>query len=104
MIKKRYLFPLINLAALIGCALALFTLPPETSVKLFLFVCVATIAVINAALIYKFRTRKPDIAPKPQDKVSTMIIWIAFAVFLFEVISRRYEVLASTLTRSALFS
>jgi hypothetical protein len=86
MMKKRFLFPLINLGTLIGCALALFTVPPDTSVRLFLFVSLAAIAAINATLIYKLRRRKSDIAPNPSDKLSSVIIWIGFAVFLFEVI------------------
>lgn len=86
MMKKRYLFPLINVSAVIGCALAIFTVPPETTVRRFLFVSLAAIVAINAALIYKIRTRKSDIAAKPPDKFISVIAWIGAAVFLFEVI------------------
>ena len=86
MVKKRYLFPLINTAALIGCAAALFVVPPDTSLKLYLFVCLGVIAAINVALAYRLRNRQPGVAPKPADKFSSVVVWIGFGIFLFGVI------------------
>lgn len=85
--KKRYLFPLINVSALFGCGLAIFTLPPETSFRLFAFICIGTIAVINIAMIFKVRaTQKPGYVAEPSDKWTSIVIWVGFLVFAAEVV------------------
>ncbi len=85
--KKRYLFPLINISALIGCGLAIFVVPPTTSLKLFGFVCLGAIIVINAAMILKIRaTQKPGYVAKPPDKVGRISVWLICLYFFAQVI------------------
>ena len=82
--KKRYLFPLINITALAGCGLAIFMVPPTTSLKLFGSVCLGVIVVINVAMILKVRaTQKTGYVATRPDK----IVWIfASAVALYFLI------------------
>ncbi len=85
--KKRYLFPLINITALIGCGLAIFTFPPQTSYKLFAFISFGTIAWINIALFLGLRAaNKRGYVAKPLSKLTLFVVWIAFLVFLAEAI------------------
>ncbi len=87
MMKKRYLFPLINISALIGCGLAIFIVPPTTSLKLFGSICLAIIIAINAAIILKIRaTQNPGYVAKPPDKVVTIFVWLVSLYFFGQVI------------------
>ncbi len=86
--KKRYLFPLINISALIGSVLAIFLVPPTTSLKLFGSVCLGTIIVINVAMILKIRaTQKPDYVAKPPDKI-VWIFTLAVSLYVFVQVVR----------------
>jgi hypothetical protein len=90
MMKKRYLFPLINISALAGCGVAIFAVPPTTSLKLFGSVCLGTIIVINAAMILKIRaTQKPDYVAKPPDKI-VWIITLAVSLYFFVQVIRGF--------------
>ncbi len=85
--KKRYLFPLINISAVIGCVLAVFTVPPETSIKVFSFVCLGVIIVLNILVFLKVRARqKPGYVAKPPDKLATIVVWVVCLAFFAEVI------------------
>jgi hypothetical protein len=87
MMKKRYLFPLVNISALIGCGLALFVIPPTTSLKLFGIVCLGAIVVINVAIVLKIRaTQKCGPVAEPPDKVVTIFVWLVSLYFLVQVV------------------
>jgi hypothetical protein len=87
MMKKRYLFPLINIGSLVGCGLAIFIVPPKTNFKLFAFICVGLIIAINIAAILKVRaTQKAGYVAEPPDRVTTSVIWVGFLIFLVEVV------------------
>jgi hypothetical protein len=87
MMKNRYLFPLINIAAVIGCALALFTVPPETSAKVYGSVCLGAIIVINVFMISKVRaSQKVGYVAKPPDKFAAVVGWVLLLVFLAQVV------------------
>jgi hypothetical protein len=87
MMKKRYLFPLLNISVLIGCGLAVFTVPPETSFKLFALVCLGAILIFNGAMIVRLRAvQKPGYVPKPADKFTSIAVWIVFFAFMAEVV------------------
>lgn len=72
---------LLNVCFAVGCVVALFIVPPNTSLRLFLWICIGSIIVFNAAIVVV-----PKIQRAPADARRNWFgrwqIWIALAFLL----------------------
>ncbi|MGA3294342.1 MAG: hypothetical protein ABSE45_10225 [Candidatus Acidiferrales bacterium] len=79
---------LLNVFAVIGAFCAIFLLPGDTPVKLFLAVCVPVIVLLNAGLVVVPRLRRRKDAtqagpPKKRDYWSYVVIALGWAYLIF---------------------
>lgn len=81
---------LINVSVLVGCVLAAYLLPAQTSVPGFLLICLLAFIVFNVLLFApRFRpTSESD--PKPKWPARKIIAWIVILLCLVLEFFRRY--------------
>ena len=77
---------LINVSALVGFVIVLFTIPDTTSWTLLGFSCLGTLVVINAAVLVWPRYRKQQSIARPDSESSTAMVVFVWIVFLLGLV------------------
>jgi hypothetical protein len=87
---KRLL--IINIGALAGCFAALYLVPPQTPLRMFVLTFVGFIVVLNLAIFLNLRIRKGARAPRTPTSASSFrsaVLWIMLAlIILTEILLR----------------
>jgi len=78
---KRLL--IINIGALAGCLAAVYLVPPETPLWMFVLTCAGFIVVLNVAIFLRIRkgARTPR-TPTAASSFRSVVLWIMLAVII----------------------
>jgi hypothetical protein len=80
---KRLL--IVNVGVLAGCFAALYLVPPETPLRMFVLTCVGLIVLLNLAMFLDLRIRKAAKTPRtptPASSFRSAALWIMTALIL----------------------
>ena len=83
---------IINVGALAGCFAAVYLVPRQTPLRMFVLTCVGFIVVLNLAIFLNLRIRKGARTPRtptPESSFRSAVLWIMMAlIILTEVLIR----------------